>query len=153
MNIFFFRRTLRPPSPTTLTRARTPSRGVSVTPSERSVRSNFMPSTRQADMDHPELKVYLQKPRLVSTLGCGAVKPRTPDYTSEFHTRRLASNDRPAYRNLRLGGFCEGHNLNEGEAVPDILRNYYYDTYLNDSPWLNASNGQTTMPSPFHRGM
>ena len=86
---------------------------------------------QKESLRHPQLKDYLEKPRLVNTLGCSdALPPRRKVSTaSSYHSSRLNKAERPAYRNLRLGNFMERPQP-QGELIPDMLRQYYLDTYL-----------------------
>ena len=45
--------------------------------------------------------------------------------------RMDAVNSTSNYRNLRLGNFIENGESNDDELIPDRLRQYYLDTYLN----------------------
>ena len=152
-------RTLRPAFSSTLSRGSTPAREVVQTTSTR----KWLPAAKMTDVNHPELRDYLQKPRLVNTLGC--VAPRQPPRPSEFHARRMAANERPVYRNLRLGNFFEQPAGHGEDTIPDMLRQYYQDTFLNgyDTDYLrnygsdggDSSGPGSTSSGPvlFHRGM
>ena len=77
-------RTLRRPSPP-------PSR--SREPIPRTVKP-VLPLLTQEEVKHPNLRDYLEKPRMVSTLHC--VKPSA----SEHHAKRLANGEVPVYRQV-----------------------------------------------------
>lgn len=124
-------RTLRPPSPETLRRSRcnTPSRGRSTTPKP------VIPDTKITEAVAPTLDDYLKKPRVVSTFQHGINPQPNPPNPSEFHAKRWANYERPPYRNLRLGYFLEGPDGGDSEIIPEILREYYRDTYLTNRLW------------------
>jgi len=141
------RRTLRPPSPKS-TRERDPIPRTA---------KPVLPLLTQEEVNHPRLQDYLEKPRLhgCTMMQSGAQQERpvvaaAADYDyygpprdrdrefspSEHHARRLANGDVPVYRNLRLGGFLESGKKPSGvgggdELIPEVLRQYYLDTYLN----------------------
>jgi len=124
------RRTLRPPSPTTLRKSSVPGRP-SFTPSVPPRHSkDSLPSLNTAELQSPKLADYLEKPRLHGAI----LNPRsnsTNSYT--HHAKRMdAANNTSNYRNLRLGNFIENGESNEDELIPERLRQYYLDTYLND---------------------
>jgi len=124
------RRTLRPPSPTTLRKSSVPGRP-SFTPSVPPRHSkDSLPSLNTAELQSPKLADYLEKPRLHGAI----LNPRsnsTNNYT--HHAKRMdAANNTSNYRNLRLGNFIENGESNEDELIPERLRQYYLDTYLND---------------------
>ena len=78
------RRTLRPPSPKeTRTREAVPRNPKPV-----------LPLLTREEVQHPQLKDYLEKPRLVSTLHCISSRPGQ----SPHHAKRLANGDVPVYR-------------------------------------------------------
>ncbi len=152
------RRTLRPPSPTTLSRAHTPNRdlgGRHIEPmmvstlSRRTSKPTFLPLTREADLDSPTLKDYLDKPRLVNTVGCGTINPKR--YYPEAEERPRATSSQ--HRKLRLGGFMENKSNNADELIPDVLRQYYLDTYLSDSKFSSPPSRRKLSQTQFHRGM
>ena len=121
----------------------------------------WLPETRPEDVRHPELADYLRQPRLVSTLGClKAQQQSRSSGTSEFHARRLASGERPPYRNLRLGGFMDKKEQDgDDELIPEMLRLYYLDTYLDtyEYDYLNnfgdAGDDSQDKKVVIHRGM
>ncbi len=110
-------RTLRPPTPSD--RA-TPARDSVVRTSHL---RNWLPKTGlQERARQPALAEYLEKPRLVSTLGC--VERRAGAHA-------VPGNRQPVHRNLRLAGFLDDPAYgSDGELIPDVLRQYYLDTYL-----------------------
>jgi len=122
------RRTLRPPSPTTLRKSSTnlpPS--AALNKSERSPKP-LLPQMR-VELESPKLADYLERPRLVNAI---------PRFRNEavaasahaHHAKRYENNAVPSYRNLRLGNFMEAEN-DEEDMIPERLRQYYLDTYLN----------------------
>ena len=54
------------------------------------------------------------------------------NHTNLFFQRMNAANNTSNYRNLRLGNFIENGESNEDELIPERLRQYYLDTYLDD---------------------
>jgi len=126
------RRTLRPPSPTTLRKssvAGRPSFAPSVPP-RYAREKHSLPSLNSTELQSPKLADYLEKPRLHAAI----ITPRhntANDYT--HHAKRMdAANNTSNYRNLRLGNFIENGESNEDELIPERLRQYYLDTYLDD---------------------
>jgi len=124
-------RTLRPPSPTTLRKSSTnlPSSEASSNKSERSPKPS-LPQMR-VELESPQLADYLERPRMVKSI---------PRYRNEavaasahaHHAKRYENNAVPSYRNLRLGYFMEDPEEEDEESViPERLRQYYLDTYLN----------------------
>ena len=148
------KRTLRPPSPTTMSRATTPLGWRATPPPEILTKPKTVPMTARSNMRHPELADYLVKPRLVNTLGCDGVRPwSVEDDDTPYHARRLSHNERPPYRNLRLGGFMEGRNRSP-ELIPEMLRQYYYDTYLDSCGNAGGtSSGLLLKTNTVQRGM
>lgn len=144
------RRTLSPPSPTTL-RRQCGGGNPNLVPTLKTSRPSLPSMT--VELQSPKLEDYLQKPRLVSTLGRGDFRPSAhASNHSEFHAKRLANNERPAYRNLRLGGFMERPQATGDEVIPDMLRQYYLDTYLNVCDTCESKTHQNPT-SPIQRGM
>ena len=84
----------------------------------------WLPATGlQTRARRPELKEFLEKPRLVSTLGCVERKPSQQQQQQHQPV--------PVARNLRLAGFLDDPSYgSDGELIPDVLRQYYLDTYL-----------------------
>jgi len=120
-------RTLRPPSPTTLRKSSTilpPS--AALNKAERSPRPS-LPNMR-VELESPKLADYLEKPRLVN-----AIKLKTPtaEAAKGHHAKRYENGGVPEYRNLRLGNFMEEDEATNEEVIPDLLRQYYLDTFLN----------------------
>jgi len=124
-------RTLRPPSPTTLRKSSVPGRpsfGPSAPP-RHSRDKPSLPSLNTTELQSPKLADYLEKPRLV-----GAISTPRHDTSNNYvhHAKRMdAANSTSNYRNLRLGNFIENGESNDDELIPDRLRQYYLDTYLN----------------------
>ena len=119
-------RVLRPAHSSTMSRGSTPAREATTT-----TQKKWLPAARRTEAKHPELEDYLRKPRLVNTLGCLSPPPQTPLRPSDLQSRLAAAEDRPVYRNLRLGGFFENEEEEE-ELYPETLRQYYRDTFLDD---------------------
>jgi len=146
-------RTLRPPSPTTMRKASTtlpPSAGMNRT--ERSPKHS-LPQMR-VELESPKLADYLERPRLVS-VGVTKRNEAVAAAASAHHAKRYENNV-PSYRNLRLGNFMEMQEEAEGDdIIPDRLRQYYLDTYLNVCNYCDASTHCTHCNplSPIHRGM
>merc|ERR1712193_181960 len=131
-------RTLRPPSPTTLRKSSTtlpPSAAMNKT--ER--RKPSLPQMR-VELESPKLADYLERPRLVS-VGVTKRNEAVAAAASAHHAKRYENNGVPAYRNLRLGNFMEVQEEAEGDddIIPDRLRQYYLDTYLNVCNYCDAS--------------
>jgi len=134
-------RRLRPPTP--LDR-QTPARD---DPWRTTTPRRWLPSTGRTEAKTPTLKDYLRKPRLVNTVGCVTPKPQPSSTVSDLpppavtttprHTSHLAGSTTPSYRNLRLGGFLD-HSNHADELIPEVLRQYYLDTFLDsyDSSYL-----------------
>jgi len=148
-------RTLRPPSPTTLRKSSTtlpPSAAMNKT--ERSPKPS-LPQMR-VELESPKLADYLERPRLVS-VGVTKRNEAVAAAASAHHAKRYENNGVPAYRNLRLGNFMEVQEEAEGDddIIPDRLRQYYLDTYLNVCNYCDASTHCTHCNplSPIHRGM
>jgi len=141
------RRTLRPPSPTTLRKSSAhlpPSAGMKK--AERHPRPS-LPDMR-VELESPRLADYLERPRLVNS-----VRHRnesTASVASAHHAKRH-ENMAPNYRNLRLGNFMEQPHSEE-ELIPERLRQYYLDTYLNVCDKCDSLNHCNPL-SPIHRGM
>ena len=90
------------------------------------------------ELESPKLADYLERPRLVNAI---------PRYRNEAvaaaasaHHAKRYENGVPTYRNLRLGNFIEEPDEEDDEVIPDRLRQYYLDTYLNvcDYSWHPA---------------
>lgn len=143
-------RTLRPPSPTTLRKSSTnlpPSAGLNK--NERSPKPS-LPSMR-VELESPKLADYLERPRLVNTIQ--AKNEAVAAAASAHHAKRFESNGVPAYRNLRLGNFMEQEEDNaEEDIIPERLRQYYLDTYLNVCDTCDSLTHCNPL-SPIHRGM
>ena len=99
----------------------------------------------RVEMESPKLADYLERPRLVNAI---------PRYRNEAvaaaasaHHAKRYENSMPTYRNLRLGNFIEEPE-EEDEVIPDRLRQYYLDTYLNvrDYAWHPARFATTDQP-------
>lgn len=139
-------RTLRPPSPTTLRKSSTtlpPSAALNKT--ERNPKPS-LPNMR-VELQSPKLADYLERPRLVNAIQS---KPSTAEAARGHHAKRYENGGVPEYRNLRLGNFME-ENENE-EVIPDLLRQYYLDTYLNACDTCESLTHRNPI-SPIHRGM
>merc|ERR1719510_2148457 len=124
------RRTLRPPSPTTLRKHSAtlpPSAGLNK--AERSPKPS-LPNMR-VELESPKLADYLERPRLVNAIPGGQRNEAVAAAASAHHAKRYENNMVPAYRNLRLGNFMEQEEEDEDEVIPKRLRQYYLDTYLN----------------------
>jgi len=122
------RRTLRPPSPSTLRKSSTnlpPS--AALNKSERSPKPS-LPWMR-VELESPKLADYLERPRLVKAIPQGYRNEAVAASAQAHHAKRYENNAVPSYRNLRLGNFMEAEN--EEEMIPERLRQYYLDTYLN----------------------
>ena len=125
-------RTLRPVSPSTIRRSRanTPVRATTPAPAAKPP----LPDLRYTEAGAPRLADYLERPRVVSTFQHGInPKPRgdlAAAQRAKFDTLQLpVTEGRPAWRNLRLGYFLENGEQN-GEIIPEMLREYYKDTYF-----------------------
>lgn len=146
-------RTLRPPSPTTLRKSSTtlpPSAAMNKT--ER--RKPSLPQMR-VELESPKLADYLERPRLVS-VGVTKRNEAAAAAASAHHAKRYENNGVPTYRNLRLGNFMEMQEEADGDdIIPERLRQYYLDTYLNVCNYCDASTHCTHCNplSPIHRGM
>jgi len=143
-------RTLRPPSPTTLRKSSTtlpPS--AAMKKAERSPKPS-LPNMR-VELESPKLADYLEKPRLVNAIQS---KPSTVEVARGHQAKRYENGGTvPEYRNLRLGNFMEAQNEpNNEEVIPDILRQYYLDTYLNSCGTCESFT-HCDPTSPIHRGM
>lgn len=150
-------RTLRPPSPTTLRKSSTslpPSAGLPKADQQRSQRPS-LPNMRVA-LESPKLADYLERPRLVNAIPLPSRPVRNElvaAAASAHHAKRYESSSGPAYRNLRLGNFMEDPSMaEEDEIIPDRLRQYYLDTYLNVCDTCESQTHCNPM-SPIHRGM
>merc|ERR1712107_181662 len=121
-------RTLRPPSPTTLRKSSTNlPPAAAMNKSERSPRPS-LPNMR-VELESPKLADYLEKPRLVNAI---LTKPSpTAEAAKGHHANRYENGGVPEYRNLRLGNFMEEDDAANEEVIPDLLRQYYLDTFLN----------------------
>lgn len=163
-------RTLRPPSPTTLKKSSLPGRPKYATldggggggggrfNKERSGGGGgssgrpSLPSLNSVQLQSPKLADYLEKPRLVSLNGAAAASPSSSSSraaASEHHAKRLNAG---SYRNLRLGNFIESGESNEEELIPERLRAYYLDTYLNVCDTCESKT-HLDPTSPIQRGM
>lgn len=151
-------RTLRPPSPTTLRKSSTslpPSAGLAR--AERTPRPS-LPNMR-VELESPKLADYLERPRLVNAIPM-AVSSR-PSYRNEaaaalasaHHAKRYENSNGPAYRNLRLGNFMEEESTEDDELIPERLRQYYLDTYLNVCDTCESLTHCNPMSPIVHRGM
>lgn len=138
-------RTLRPPSPTTLKKSSIPGKPKY----EQSVASRpSLPSLNSVELESPKLADYLEKPRMVS-LPSKSLKARLA--ASQAHAKRMNA-AHTEYRNLRLGNFLESGESNDEELIPERLRLYYLDTFLNA---CDTCESKTHMDptSPIQRGM
>jgi hypothetical protein len=139
-------RTLLPPPSPAQRRASTPTRAGTPT---RQTRPS-LPQMR-VEVQSPSLADYLAKPRLVRTPG-----PPTLARPSQHHAKRLLAGAdqclRPNYRNLRLGNFMEGENVSGGELIPEMLRQYYLDTFLGSCDTCESAT-HVNPTSPIQRGM
>jgi len=143
-------RTLRPPSPTTLRKSSTnlPPSAAILNKSERSPKPS-LPQMR-VELESPKLADYLERPRLVNAI---------PRFRNEavaasahaHHAKRYENNAVPSYRNLRLGNFMEEPE-EDPEVIPERLRQYYLDTYLNVCDTCDSLTHCNPI-SPIHRGM
>ena len=150
-NIFYFPGKKRPPSPTTLRKSSTtlpPS--AAMKKAERSPKPS-LPNLR-VELESPKLADYLEKPRLVNAIQSKSAS--TVEVARGHHAKRYENGGAsiPEYRNLRLGNFMENQAQNdepnnEEEVIPDVLRQYYLDTYL------NPKYDYCDPTSPIHRGM
>lgn len=140
-------RTLRPPSPTTLRKSSTnlpPS--AAMNKSERSPRPS-LPNMR-VELESPKLADYLERPRLVSAIMPPFRNEAVAATASAHHAKRYEKyeNKIEDCRNLRLGNFIE--EPEDDEIIPERLRQYYLNTYLNVCDICEAINCPLT-----HRGM
>ena len=138
------RRTLRPPSPTTLRKSSTclpPS--AAMKKAERSPRPS-LPDMR-VQLESPKLADYLERPRLVNAIR----NQSSASAASAHHAKRHENLVVPSYRNLRLGNFMEEE---PDEVIPERLRQYYLDTYLNVCDTCDSLTHCNPL-SPIHRGM
>ena len=113
-----------------------------------------MPQMR-VELESPKLADYLERPRLVS-VGVTKRNEAAAAAASAHHAKRYENNGVPTYRNLRLGNFMEMQEEADGDdIIPDRLRQYYLDTYLNVCNYCDASTHCTHCNplSPIHRGM
>lgn len=69
---------------------------------------------------------------------------------SHHHAKRMMNNT-SQYRNLRLGNFMEGPQEEE-ELIPERLRQYYLETYLNVCDTCDSLTHSNPV-SPIQRGM
>lgn len=108
----------------------------------------------RVELESPKLADYLEKPRLVNAI---LTKPSpTAEAAKGHHAKRYENGGVPEYRNLRLGNFMEEDEAANEEVIPDLLRQYYLDTFLNSkydmyqithSMWRKTNN-----TSDFHLG-
>lgn len=143
-------RTLRPPSPSTLRKSSTISNASNA--STRTSPRPSLPSTK-FDLESPKLADYLERPRLVSTLSykdSNKTASKSAVEASHHHAKRMQNHTSP-YRNLRLGNFMEGPEEEE-ELIPERLRQYYLETYLNVCDTCESLTHCNPV-SPIHRGM
>lgn len=144
-------RTLRPPSPGTLRKSSTtlpPSAGLNK--AERSPKPS-LPNMR-VELQSPTLVDYLERPRLVNAIHAAALQRPTAAMASAHHAKRYDNNNPPPYRNLRLGNFMEEEQEAGDEIIPERLRQYYLDTYLNVCDTCESLTHCNPI-SPIHRGM
>ena len=78
-------------------------------------------------------------------------KPSTAEAARGHHAKRYENGGVPEYRNLRLGNFME-ENEPTDDVIPDLLRQYYLDTYLNACDTCESLTHCNPI-SPIHRGM
>jgi len=147
-------RTLRPPSPTTLRKSSTtlPPSAAMIKP-ERSSKPS-LPQMR-VELESPKLADYLERPRLVSVGVEAGRNKAAAAAASALHAKRYENNV-PAYRNLRLGNFMEEQDeAEDDDIIPERLRQYYLDTYLNVCNYCDSVTHCTHCNplSPIHRGM
>ena len=145
-------RTLRPPSPTTLRKSSThlpPSAALYKT--ERSPRPS-LPSMR-VELESPKLADYLERPRLVNAIPIR--NEAVAAAASAHHAKRYENSVGPTYRNLRLGNFMEEPEDEDQDVIPERLRQYYLDTYLNVCDYCESRTqcNYCNKISPIHRGM
>jgi len=143
-------RTLRPPSPTTLRKSST-----TLPPSAAMIKTERSPNPclprMRVELESPKLADYLERPRLVS--GGVAQRNEAVAAAASAHHAKRYENNVPAYRNLRLGNFMEEQEEAEGDdIIPERLRQYYLDTYLNVCDTCDSLTHCNPL-SPIHRGM
>lgn len=140
-------RTLRPPSPTTLKKSSLPGRK----PAKAGPSRPSLPSLNSVELRSPKLADYLEKPRMVSMndVTSGGSHSLSRAAASEHHAKRMNAGN---YRNLRLGNFIESGESNEEELIPERLRAYYLDTYLNVCDTCESKT-HLDPTSPIQRGM
>ena len=138
-------RTLRPPSPTTLRKSSIP--GKPTFPSK-TPHKPALPSLNSVELKSPKLADYLEKPRLVS-IPSANLQSRLA--ASEHHAKRMNALN-TNYRNLRLGNFIDSGESNDEELIPERLRMYYLDTYLNVCDTCESKT-HLDPTSPIQRGM
>lgn len=146
-------RTLRPPSPTTLRKNSTslPPAMANANKAERLAKPS-LPNMR-VELESPKLADYLERPRLVNGITGTLGRNESAASASAHHAKRYENNMIPAYRNLRLGNFMEEPEANnEDEIIPERLRQYYLDTYLNVCDTCDSLDHCNPL-SPIHRGM
>ena len=73
---------------------------------------------------------------------------RSAAEASHHHAKRMQNETSP-YRNLRLGNFMEEES---DEVIPERLRQYYLETYLNVCDTCESLTHCNPV-SPIHRGM
>uniref|UniRef100_A0A0K2UMM5 Uncharacterized protein n=1 Tax=Lepeophtheirus salmonis TaxID=72036 RepID=A0A0K2UMM5_LEPSM len=135
-------RTLRPPSPTLVV---VPPKH-HPNPSIRR-RKPSLPDLR-VELNHPKLQDYLEKPRFVNNVA-------VPRKVMPQRTRGMPGSLNPSsYRNLRLGNFFEEEEEEqEGDGIiPERLRLYYLDTYLNVCDTCDSLT-HCNPNSPIHKGL
>ena len=71
---------------------------------------------------------------------------------ASHHQAKRMQNHTSPYRNLRLGNFMEGPEEEDEELIPDRLRQYYLETYLNVCDTCESLTHCNPV-SPIHRGM
>ena len=140
-------RTLRPPSPTTLKKSSIPGKPKYEQSVAKTSRPS-LPSLNSVELESPKLADYLEKPRMVS-LPSKSLQARLA--ASQAHAKRMNA-AHTEYRNLRLGNFLESGESNDEELIPERLRLYYLDTFLNA---CDTCESKTHMDptSPIQRGM
>lgn len=141
-------RTLRPPSPTTLKKSSLPGK---VKFGAAKPNRPSLPSLNTVQLESPKLADYLEKPRLVRSVPTAGQDGGSRVAASEHHAKRLNAAD-TSYRNLRLGNFIDTGESNEEELIPERLRAYYLDTYLNVCHTCESKT-HLDPTSPIQRGM
>ena len=112
----------------------------------------------RVELESPKLADYLERPRLVNAIPTqhhGGRNKAVAAVASAHHAKRYENNMVPAYRNLRLGNFMEEEQEEEDEIIPERLRQYYLDTYLNVCDYCDSMThcNHCNPLSPIHRGM